>query len=236
MILIFLTKSQFHLELQDPHYNMIGINIDTAKLMIVGTTLHDGLTLNTAVRNVSKSSCYRSMNAYIMGHSLAKCSLQTGLVLTTFCFHFAWHFIWHILARHAPQICARKTTKSSTLIQITQWRVILEHEKHFETVLDKMRYGSLWRTHRIICAAWRSSDGSPSRTNTEQGSCQTQAYRTEVHPTGDTKWSKQEGSKTVKDWGKNISYFALKACQLVEIFGKNLACSVSWRYHRALKM
>lgn len=143
-----------------------------------------------------------------MGQSLVKCSLQTELVLTTFCFHFAWHFIWHILARHAPLRAPLRKFRS--LSEELFWSTHKPPKKHFETVLDKMRYGSLWRTHRIICAAWRSSDGSPSRSNTEQGSCQTQAYRTEVHPTGDTKWSKQEASKTVKDWGKNISYFALK--------------------------
>ncbi|KAG8003887.1 Ubiquitin-conjugating enzyme E2 A [Nibea albiflora] len=39
-------------------------------------------------------------------------------------------------------------------------------------ILDRTRYGSLWRTRRIICVDWRSSDGCSSHSNTEQGSVQ----------------------------------------------------------------
>lgn len=131
MLLIFSTKSQLCHELQDPHYNTIVINTDIVWERHYGSNERHGPTSTAAVRNVSQAERYLSAKAYIMGQSLVKCSLQTGLVLTTFCFHFAWHFVWHILDRHAPQICARKTTNSSTQkIQITQWRVILEHPKN----------------------------------------------------------------------------------------------------------
>lgn len=74
--------------------------------------------------------------------------------------------------------------------------VLIKPDKHFETILDRMRYGSLWRTHRIICVAWRSSDGCSRGSSTEQESFQLRLSET-VHPAGDTERGKQEGSKAL---------------------------------------